>query len=351
MIRSVKMILFIFLSILSGINSMSVNVPQHMSAAAGVDFSIEITNDFGAGSSSKDSKFDSYGTLLAISPDGSNTTAVCYLGQSYYPINKSKVASDPVVCWADSSRVCSWSWTLHELKIHLAFRTDLSTATAADFHKFQITAAVGPSGAFYSIATWDFNKLDDTCPDTELQQFEISQKVQLNGGQGEWSAFERNNHSPLEHLAENIPCGSYPCVKTCNTGNYPANVADNDPLNYESTYECIALCQGVELPSFDEFMCKSNSSSSTTVWNDHTASPIAGVTGTITVVVPTLTPSTPSKSPQPSTSVITSTLPTVQATNTPSPVVVSGSTDLKETIKSLFTGVSALVFGVLILNL
>jgi hypothetical protein len=101
MIRSAKMILLLFLSILSGISSMSVNVPQHFTAAAGVDFSIEITNDFGASTSSKDSKFDSYGTLLVISPDGSNNTAVCYLGQSYYPISKSKGSHFPWYLWAE----------------------------------------------------------------------------------------------------------------------------------------------------------------------------------------------------------------------------------------------------------
>ncbi|RDL33806.1 uncharacterized protein BP5553_08174 [Venustampulla echinocandica] len=181
-----------------------ISVPSTI--AAGAEVTVTIPSDLIKG-------FDNFRVYLSTTPPGWASAAVCYLVNST-PINTESL-------------------------------------------KVQIPPTVGPSGKTYSIAARGFNgdgKKSDSAG------FQSSNDFELTGGTGQWSEQELQGFSMSN--PDTIPCGSYGCIKDCNTKFLTDDIRKAGINAYKPAYECFAACPGVKLPSWEVVLAQSGAAPS-----------------------------------------------------------------------------------------
>ncbi|KAF1350737.1 hypothetical protein BDV97DRAFT_397737 [Delphinella strobiligena] len=208
----------------------SISVPTDITA--GEDFTLTVTTN------NSDSAYTSYRVYLDTTPPGYTGGPSCYLYNT----------------------------------------TSTNTTTL----QLNIPPAFGPDGTFYSIATKEF---------PSATGYTLSNSFNLTGATGNWSTYEDSlNGTPL-WPADDLPCSSYECARTCAMASYPKD------LNYDSSAHtkmssCIMTCPGVGASDYTTSSTATETSSSgkTTA----TKSVSTSTTGTATATSDTKASSTSS---------------------------------------------------------
>jgi len=180
--------------------------------AADKDVEVTVTNDLGA-PDSFDGMFDSFRVYLATTPPGWGTGPACYL------VNSTNIQSTSV--------------------------------------KVKVPAFMGPDKTAFKISTMEFNQ--DPNKDGP-SGFEYSNDFMLEGGNGDWSKVELGGNT-LAVSADALPCSALQCARDCCSTDYPAWLEDEG--KFETTYECVRKCDGVDVPSFQQLKNDNAGSEST----------------------------------------------------------------------------------------
>lgn len=213
--------------------------------AANTNTNVQIVNDLSRSSNSSDGQYSSYRVYLSLTPTGWSAGPACYL--------------------VNSSAIAVTNFTI------------------------QIPASVGPSdssGYSYSLMTMEYNN------DPLLSgpsSFQYSNSFAFTGGVGQWSQYELSGHIVGDW--DLIPCTAYDCARQCSQKYYPANIDSTDA--YRQTYNCIAACPGVNVPSFNSI----NGTGSTGISTSTTLAASPGFAQNTSVLTAAPTKPSPSGNP------------------------------------------------------
>ncbi len=161
------------------------------------------------------------------------------------------------------------------------YLTNLTTiTTSSSTLTVQIPADIGPSGIeYYSFLVEQYIDEDD---DSDGYTGGYTDNFLFTGGTGYWSEYELSGNIIASGI--DLPCTAYACARNCSQAFYPSDTGD-DLNSYQSAYECIAACPGVDAVSWDEeeFYATATGDASYTASPSTTVTESAGETASSTL--------------------------------------------------------------------